>query len=219
MVLIFDLDNTLYDEASFVKSGFLAVSDYLAGITLLNRKKIYFRLLELLELHGRGKTFDMFLDEHSLLTKKNIKKCISVYRSHKPNIKLYPKVRNVLKNFSNHKLYLVTDGNKLVQYSKINALGIKSFFIKTFITGFYGVKANKPSLYCFKKIKQLEGCKWSDMVYVGDDPSKDFVNLNKVGAKTVRTFSGRYAKIKVKNAFEAKFKIENISKFSLDIFI
>lgn len=219
MVLIFDLDDTLYDETAFVKSGFLAVANYLSEIIPLNRKKIYLRLLELLESNGRGKTFNLFLNEHSLSTKKNIKKCISIYRSHQPNIKLYPQARNVLKKFSNYKLYLVTDGNKFVQYSKINALGIKSLFAKMFVTNFYGVKANKPSLYCFEKIKQLERCKWSEMVYVGDDPGKDFVNLNKVGVKTVRTLSGRHARIKAKKGFEAKYKIKNISKFSLDIFV
>lgn len=219
MVLIFDLDNTLYDEASFVRSGFLAVAEHLSSVIPINKKNIYCRLLELLELHGRGKTFDMILGEYSLRTKKNIKKCISVYRFHKPNIKLYPDARKVLKNLKDHELYLVTDGNKLVQFSKINALGLKNLFTKMYATGCYGLKAVKPSLYCFEKIKQLEGCKWSEMVYIGDDPSKDFINLNRVGAKTVRVCSGRFAEIKAKHGFEAKYKIENISKFSLDIFI
>ena len=30
------------------------------------------------------------------------------------------------------------------------------------------------------------------MVYVGDDPNKDFVNLNPLGMKTVRVLTGRF---------------------------
>ena len=42
MILIFDLDDTLYKEKEFVKSGFKAVSRYLHLKFKLNEKKIFF---------------------------------------------------------------------------------------------------------------------------------------------------------------------------------
>ena len=67
----------------------------------------------------------------------------------------------------------------MVQYNKIQALNISSYCNKIFIIHRFGIKNAKPSLYCFKKIKKIENCKWADLVYIGDDPNKYFINLNK----------------------------------------
>jgi putative hydrolase of the HAD superfamily len=174
-------------------------------------------MLRLLAFYGRGKVFDMLLKENSAFTQKNVRKCLSVYRMHRPDIAPYPNVKNLLKRLSRrNRLYLVTEGNTLVQTAKIRALGIKHFFNKIYITNRYGIKAAKPALYCFLKIKKLEKCDWSDMVYVGDDPSKDFIALNKVGVHTVRVHSGRYAAVKAKQFHGARYNIKNISKFRTD---
>ena len=44
MILVFDLDDTLYDEITFVYSGFSAVSKYLSLQFNLNEKKILISL-------------------------------------------------------------------------------------------------------------------------------------------------------------------------------
>jgi putative hydrolase of the HAD superfamily len=36
------------------------------------------------------------------------------------------------------------------------------------------------------KITELEKTGWNDLVYLGDNPNKDFINLRKLGANTVR---------------------------------
>ncbi|MGD1003088.1 MAG: HAD family hydrolase [Minisyncoccia bacterium] len=218
MVLIFDLDDTLYDENAFVKSGFKAVARYVSGVTGISEKKLYLRELRLLALYGRGKIFNTLLEEHSVLTHKNVRKCLSIYRKHRPNIALYPGVRDLLKELSCYsRLYLVTEGNTLVQTAKIRALGIRHFFNKIYITNRYGPKAAKPALYCFEKIKRLEKCNWSDVVYIGDDPNKDFVALNRVGACTVRVHSGRFATTKAKQFHGARYNIKDIGKFTTSI--
>ena len=56
-----------------------------------------------------------------------------------------------------------------------------------FITNRYGISKQKPSLYCFDKILKIEKINYNEMVYVGDNPVKDFVNLNKAGACTVQS--------------------------------
>ena len=37
------------------------------------------------------------------------------------------------------------------------------------------------------------GSVWEELVYIGDNPAKDFVNLNGVGAKTIRVLIGMHA--------------------------
>ena len=113
----------------------------------------------------------------------------------------------------NEKKYIVTDGNKLVQKNKIDKLGIKKYFKKIFISRCYGVKYEKPSLYCFKKIIKLERCKWKDLVYIGDNPKKDFINLNKKGSMTIRLMRGNYKKINCANIlYNAKYSFKSMNK-------
>ena len=52
MILVFDLDDTLYDEIAFVYSGFSAVSKYLSLQFNLNEKKILISLKEQVEKYS-----------------------------------------------------------------------------------------------------------------------------------------------------------------------
>jgi putative hydrolase of the HAD superfamily len=142
-----------------------------------------------------------------------VKKCIKRYRAHPPKIILGRGARNLLISLRAHRLYLVTDGNKLVQARKIAALGLEPFFRRIFITHRYGVANAKPSLYCFERIKELEQCAWEDIMYVGDNPAKDFVNLNKVGAHTVRVLTGSYKDVQARPGYEARFVIPSLTSF------
>jgi putative hydrolase of the HAD superfamily len=63
-------------------------------------------------------------------------------------------------------------------------------------------------------IKDLEEASWSDLVYIGDDPSKDFVNLKPLGVTTVRVIKGRHSSIKLSKTYEADFQISGINKLS-----
>ena len=126
---------------------------------------------------------------------------------------IFNSLRKIRKKYS---LYLVTDGNKIVQKNKVEALGIKNIFKKIFITHRFGLKNAKPSLYCFEIIKKIEECTWSDMIYIGDNPHKDFVNLNKVGAETARILNGSFKKYKAKRGYDAKKTYKNIKDFLIN---
>ena len=186
-VKVFDLDDTLYRERSFVESGFRAVSTHLSSELKLSKKRIFGDLMVILESNKRGKTFDILLRDYEIFSNKKVKELISIYRFHKPEILLDKKVKLFLEKMKDERLYLVTDGHKLVQQKKIEALNISKYFHKIFITNRYGISKQKPSLYCFDKILKIEKINYNEMVYVGDNPVKDFVNLNKAGACTVQS--------------------------------
>ena len=48
------------------------------------------------------------------------------------------------------------------------------------------------------------------MVYIGDNPNKDFIACNKVGMKTIRLQNGEYKNLVKKFPYEAKYKIKNL---------
>lgn len=213
-IKVFDLDDTLYRQFSFVESGFHTVSLYLSPKLKLSAKKIYEDLMFLYQTKDRGKIFDILLLDYKIFSKKSVNKLIQVYRFHEPMIKLDSRVRKFLEKMKNERLYLVTDGHKLVQQKKIQALDISKYFSRIFITNQYGLARQKPSLYCFDKILNIEKAEYDKLVYIGDNPIKDFVNLNKVGATTIQSLMyvtnlpklplDHYAQYRV-NSFEELF--------------
>ena len=214
MILIFDLDETLYPEITYVESGFEAVAHFLTKSIDMSEEAIHQELVNILNENGRGKTFDILLRRYELHTKKLVQKCVSQYRGHLPNIALYDDAIRLLDSLQHQNLYLVTDGNKAVQQNKIVALNLDVWFKKIFITHRYGVKSAKPSLYCFEKIKQMEKCEWEDLIYVGDNPHKDFVNLKKMEAKTVRIMRGEHSGDTVADEYDADFKISSLDELT-----
>ena len=210
MILIFDLDDTLYKEKEFVKSGFKAVSKYLHLKFNLNKKKIFLQLLRILKKNGRGKIFDILCFQLKLKKSLLIKKLVQVYRTHDPKISLNKDAIKILEYCSKLTKYIITDGNYLVQKKKIKSLNIQNYFKKIYYTNFYGIKYNKPSLFCFNKIKKKEKVNWSDLVYIGDNPKKDFLNCNKKKILTVRLMKGEFKNLRVSKHYDAKYKIKTL---------
>ena len=213
MILVFDLDDTLYEERSFVMSGFKAVANYMAEKNNLNIEDELNKLYRILNEKGRGQTFDYYLKDHKIFTKTLLKKLIKIYRGHYPNINLTFEDRKVLSQLQKkYSLFMVTDGNKNVQLRKIQSLGIEEYFKKILISHRYGIKASKPSIYCFQKIINREKVDWCKIVYIGDDPHKDFINLRKIGAKTIRIRKGRFSEVNLGSKYEAEFEIFNLNE-------
>jgi putative hydrolase of the HAD superfamily len=212
MIIIFDLDDTLYEEKSFVFSGLKAVSHHIEKNFGYNRLSTYQELRIILDEFGRGAVFDKWLLQKALFNKGRVRKLLSVYRMHKPNIALPRESISTLIRLKSFPKYVVTDGNKIVQKNKVAALGIDEFLQGVYITHRFGLASAKPSLDCFNKIRQKENAKWNDLVYVGDNPNKDFVNLNSVGARTIQVMTGPYCKDKVNESYQALESINNISE-------
>jgi putative hydrolase of the HAD superfamily len=216
MILIFDLDDTLYEEMSFVRSGLQAVAAYGRMSFGWDEGNSYEFMYEFLLKNGRGRVFDEWLNLHQHFSNSRLKKCVHLYRHHIPKITLSKETLQILSRFQDlYPMYLVTDGHKIVQQKKIAALGIEPFFKRVFITHRFGIRHAKPSLYCFERIRQLEKCPWSNLVYVGDNPAKDFVSLNSMGALTIRVNTGVHAEVLAQVGFDARHTIDNIAHLPL----
>ena len=217
MIIVFDLDDTLYEEINYVDSGFRAVANHLSNQYNIQTPEVVHReLILLLEKQGRGKIFDRFLERYNLSNKWMIKKCLAIYRSHDPDICLSTIGRSCLERFQGFPKYLVTDGNKVVQTKKIKSLEIDNYFKRILITHNYGLKYSKPSTYCFHKILKWEDASPSDLVYVGDNPQKDFVNLKSNGFKTVRVLTGEHRNVVASVDYEAHAKINSLNELSVE---
>ena len=213
MIIVFDLDEVLYDEKTYVISGFRTVSEFLEKDEAIP-KKIIFEYLKRRLKNGRERIFNDLLDNFRIYSQKNLEKCISVYRTHTPKIKLYSDAKDCLKRLKNYPLYIVTDGNKIVQKNKIKALNLENHIKKTILTSNYGLRNSKPSTFCFQKICDMEKTSPTNLVYIGDDPHKDFVGLKREGFKTIRLFKGRFKNERLSKEFEADYKIKSLKEIN-----
>lgn len=212
--ILFDLDDTLYDEMQFVKGGFKAVSSYISKNNNIDQNAVYPLLLDVLEKHGRGHTFDIALKKLGLYSEKLIPKLVEVYRTHKPNLSLYPEVRAVFSALrkQGYKLGLITDGNIEVQRNKVEALKLKDFFDCMIFSDEYGIEKQKPNHFPYQKAVEELKVSASETIYVGDNPYKDFVNAKKLGMYTVRILRGQYKSIRLGEEYEADAQIRSLEE-------
>jgi putative hydrolase of the HAD superfamily len=213
-IVIFDLDDTLILEKDYVKSGFNAVAleiskkfkkPYDLIIELLNKlfeensKNVFNRLLENLEIS---------------FSEKEIQDLVAIYRNHEPNIKLCEEAEIILDYLFNkgYKMGIITDGYKEVQKKKIKALNINRYFDHIIITDELGKEYWKPSEVPYKIMQKKFNVKFEDMIYIGDNPKKDFITANKLGISTIHLKKDNriYSKVLVSDEYVAQKEINSL---------
>lgn len=185
--VLFDLDDTLYPEYTFVKSGFQAVAQWVAQNYCINSGDIEKRLWSIIQQEGRGQVFDLLLKELNLDNSPNVYTLIHRYRTHWPKIQLFPQALDLLQGLraKDILLGLVTDGQATVQHRKVAALSLESELDVIICTDDIGRKHWKPSVVPFTVALDVLGVKAGEAVYVGDDSRKDFEGPNYLGIRTV----------------------------------
>ncbi len=216
MIIIFDLDDTLYAELTYVHSGFRAVSRYLRESCGTPEEDVFNSMCTILSQKGRGSVFDDTLRLYSLYSRGLVNRCLSVYRGHTPCIKLYPAAEECLQRLAGYPLYIVTDGNKMVQHRKLAALQLYGRVRRCFITHRFGLRHAKPGSYCFEKIIRAEQASPEEALYVGDNPAKDFVGIKPLGFRTVRVLTGNHRHTQADEQHEAHYRIEDLNDFTTD---
>lgn len=211
-VLVFDLDDTLYPELSYVHSGFRAVATFLSPLLDAPAETLTAGMIAEEAAHGRGQVFDNVLRRHGRWRKALVTACLRTYRRHRPELALYPDAERCLARFAEWPLYLVTDGHKEVQARKVAALGLAGRVRHAYLTNRYGRHRAKPDPHVFELICRREGVAPSEVTYVGDNPRKDFVGIKPLGFHTVRILRGNYAHIAADAAHEAGRSIHSLDE-------
>jgi putative hydrolase of the HAD superfamily len=187
--VVFDLDDTLYDELDYCKSGFKAVAESLSNLAdVLSPEQIFDSLWQQFAAGNRTKTFDTAFDDLGIsYNDETIRKMIEVYRNHLPEISLPADSRKVLRQLSRkYTLALLTDGFLPAQQLKVQALRIESYFKCIIYTEQLGRQCWKPSPAGFEKLMQTLNAKPQAIAYVADNQVKDFIAPNKLGFLTIQ---------------------------------
>ena len=183
-LVIFDLDDTLYDEIEYCKSGLHAVSQCLAQTHPILRHEEFFQAFwTQFTLGNTKKTFDTALQSLSVPTDRTlIRSLIEVYRQHRPDITLPEQSRQLLDYCKeNYTLALLSDGFLPAQQLKAQVLEIEHYFDCIIYTESLGRQHWKPSTLGFEKILEKLNFPPEQAVYISDNLKKDFIAPNKLG--------------------------------------
>jgi putative hydrolase of the HAD superfamily len=190
--VVFDLDDTLYDELDYCKSGFNAAAQFLSGLPNLpsphTADDIFSTLWDQFSTGDHTKTFNGALKKLKIeYDEGTIRNLVSIYRNHKPAIKLPDETQSILDILSpKYTMAILSDGFLPAQQLKVHALGIERYFDAIIYTESLGRACWKPSTAGFEYLlKQLKK-RPQNCVYVADNAEKDFIAPNKLGFATIQ---------------------------------
>jgi putative hydrolase of the HAD superfamily len=184
--IVFDLDDTLYPESGYVRSGFAAVGAWASGHLSVSADAAAGELWSLFKQGVRGDTFDRWLTSRSL-PETHVAAMVEAYREHQPTIAAFPEVPALLERLGHrHRLGLLSDGHADVQRRKLDALALAPHFASIVFSDDLGRDAWKPSPIPYRRVLAELGVDPADAVYVADNPAKDFAGARDAGMRSIR---------------------------------
>lgn len=189
--VVFDLDDTLIEEISYIKSGFKIISEVISKENKMDKDTVYNDMFNLFNKSSKY-VYNRLFDKYGLsYTNEDIMRFVNLYREHKPDIFLNDKNVNLLKKLKSkgYKIGIITDGYKESQRQKIRVLKLNSYVDEIVVTDELGRDYWKPHPKAFEVIKEKLNVDFNQMIYIGDNPEKDFYISKIFPIKTVRLFS------------------------------
>ena len=224
-VVIFDLDDTLISEREYIKSGFKEVAKKIKTIYKLNinKEEIFNNLEKEFEKDSR-EVFNRVLNNFNIeYTKDDILYLIKIYREHKPDIKFYNDVMPAIKELKQNKIKvgIISDGYLATQKAKLEAINAYSIFDKIILTEEIGRNYWKPHPKAFEMMKKYFSVDYDEIMYIGDNPKKDFYIGKEYPVYTVRLIRDNgiymdeiyYKNIEPKKTVDCIYKIIEIINY------
>jgi len=209
--IVFDLDDTLYPQIEFKRSGFSAAARALAASGIAGEAVLLDALAGAMEEAGPShpRLFDSALAGLGLPLNL-VPEMVRVFRAHTPEITLYPGVAKLLMRLgSRYKLGLLTDGIASVQRNKVAALGIGNLFDAAVYSDDLGTC--KPDPLLFRRFEEEFGLPGASLVHVADNPAKDFEGARGRGWLTVRVLSGEHRFAEAAPGMDADISIDSMA--------
>lgn len=184
--VVFDIDDTLYLERDYVRSGFRAVGKWVHDD--LGVSSFFEQAWGQFEAGRRGDIFNAALETLAISPTENlIKTMLSIYRRHDPEISLLPDSEQCLRSVCGKAFVgVISDGPLLGQQMKVERLGLVSRCEHVILTESIGVEYSKPHPRAFMDMQRAANCEPQACTYIADNPSKDFIAPNRLGWRTIR---------------------------------
>jgi putative hydrolase of the HAD superfamily len=184
--VVFDIDDTLYLERDYVRSGFRAAGEWARD--RLGVEGFGGRAWEAFLAGERDTVFDVVLTACGVAPSPElVAGLVEAYRSHVPSVSLLPDARSCLERLGGRvTLAALTDGPAASQRAKARALELARWAAPIVFTDELGEGYIKPSPDGFRIIEAEAGYAGGECVYIADNPAKDFGGPRALGWRTVR---------------------------------
>ena len=173
-VIVFDLDDTLYNETEYLRSAYIEIAKKADSV---HWKSLFAKLFS---LYRSGSDAFAYITETYGLPKEEI---LEMYRHHTPTIEPFQGVIETFKRikYLKGRVCIITDGRKITQRKKIEALGLLNFIDSIIISEETGFE--KPNEHNFSIVEETypNGNYW----YIADNVRKDFAAPNKMGWNSI----------------------------------
>ncbi|MCR5748047.1 MAG: HAD hydrolase-like protein [Lachnospiraceae bacterium] len=198
--VIFDLDDTLVSEYAFIVSGYRYMSKIFSERLSLTPDEVEEKLW-LLSKESYSNIFNRLFDScNAVYTDGDIKKWIQEYRNHDAALQFYTDVYPVLCALKEKGILtgIISDGDPDRQRNKINTAidglpegekrrSASDWFDEIILNDeFGGASYRKPNPHGFRVMAERLGIDPSEMVYIGDNPAKDFHIAAELPVRTCR---------------------------------
>jgi putative hydrolase of the HAD superfamily len=186
--VVFDLDDTLYLERDYVKSGFRAVAERVAAGNGALAEAAFSLMWADFLVGARGTTFNTLLARFPQLSGYSVADLVGCYREHAPDIDFLPEVEALLLELRavGARLAVISDGPLVSQAAKAAALGVSRYAAPVVLTDIWGQSYWKPHVRAFEHVAEALSLPPQRLLYVGDNPEKDFHAPTHLGWRSVR---------------------------------
>lgn len=175
--IIFDLDDTLMQERDFLESAYREI----ASLIPEHAEEAYALLLRSYD-EGRDPFGTLISHYHLPIEKQDL---LTLYRHHHPRLCLSPDAQALLDELKarNIPMGIISDGRSCTQRAKIQALGLEAYIPRSaiIISEEFGSAKPDPRNYSYFH-HYYPGHRY---IYVGDNPTKDFIAPRKLGWLTI----------------------------------
>jgi putative hydrolase of the HAD superfamily len=208
--VVFDIDDTLYLERDYVRSGIQAVDKW-----LLSTRGIVGFADRAWSAFGRGIRGTIFNEAFvALHIEPNpwlLEEAVDVYRNHAPDIVLLADAVTALDEISSsRKLAIVTDGPSASQRAKIRALRLDRWAAPIVIASEGGDGWRKPARPAFQVVERYHSVRGPACAYVADNPANDFEAPSALGWRTLRIRRPKSLHAELESGDDVDVEIEDL---------
>lgn len=205
--VIFDLDNTLYDENCY----FFEVFSIFCDKYKLDLNKIKSIFTDEFKLKSSD-YFGDILKKISFYSLQKQNEMFEIYQNINCYLSLYKNALELL-NFLQQKAIktaIITNGDIKAQQNKIKLLNLQNKIKHIVYAREFGKECEKPNSVSFLKALEMLNLKASEVIFVGDNPKTDIVGAKNTSIKAYRFLNGYTKNIEcndcknIKNLLELK---------------
>lgn len=184
--LIFDMDETLYPERQFIRSGFRAVAVDVERRYGVPADAAFTALLRTLRNGGRRRALQTLCASFGLPASA-VPELVEVIRRHEPTLHLPGASVAVLTRAraEGWRLGVLTNGLPEVQARKVRALGLDNLVDAVVYAQEWGSRKGKPERESFDVVRARLNTPPGVTVFVGDDPWCDIIGARGAGLHTI----------------------------------